>query len=188
MAKQYGAIAREILLYVATVGAIALALTSPYAASALLKAFQQKGRFREQNERQKFFRALNNLKKSRLVIMKEKKDGTFLVELTERGKRKVEEMEFENLQIPKPPKWDGIWRVVLFDIPRKKNKARDALRQKLQLLGFCQLQESAWVFPYPCTKEVEFIVEFFHAYSYVHIVQGKIKKDAELRKHFHLLL
>ena len=187
MARKYGAIAREILLYAAAAGAIALALTSPYAASALLKIFQQQGRFRKKEEQRKFFQSLNNLKRSRLVILKERGEGTFLVELTERGKRKVEEMEFENLQIPKPEKWDGLWRIVLFDIPRKKNKARDALRQKLQLLGFYQLQESAWAFPYPCTKEIEFIVEFFSVYQYVHIVQGEVKKDAELRKHFHLL-
>ena len=187
MARKYGDIAKEILLYVATAGIVAIALTSPYATSALLKAFQQKGRFRKQEEQRRFFQSLNHLKRSRLIILKEKGNGTFLVELTEQGKRKVEEMGFENLQIPKPEKWDGLWRIVLFDIPRKKNKARDALRKKLQLLGFYQLQESAWAFPYPCTKEIEFIVEFFRVYQCVHIVQGEIKRDAELRKYFHLL-
>lgn len=42
-------------------------------------------------------------------------------------------------------KWDGKYRIVIFDIPETKNKDRDWLRQELYLIGFKKLQESVMV-------------------------------------------
>ena len=146
------------------------------------------GYLKDKEEKKKFSQALWRLKNSRLVILKEKAEGKFIVELTEKGKRKVQEIKFEDLRIQKPSVWDKIWRIVIFDIPKKKKFARNALREKLKALGFFQLQKSVWVCPWPCEKEVEFIVELFEVAPYVNIVKaGEIQKDAYLRKYFHLL-
>lgn len=50
---------------------------------------------------------------------------------------------------PKKQKWDGYWRMIIFDVPEKKRKYRDYLRQMLKTLGFKELQKSIWVIPYP---------------------------------------
>jgi DNA-binding transcriptional regulator PaaX len=188
MAHKYGNITKEILFYLALGGAIVLAATSPYTANNILRYFQGKGHFKRLKEKLKFSQALSRMKSSRLIITKQNQNGNFLVELTEKGKHKVKELQFENLTIPRQEKWDTIWRIVLFDIPKKKNRARDALRQKLRSLGFIQFQESAWVYPYPCNQEIEFIVEFFEVYPYVQIIEArKVQNDLTLRKHFGLL-
>jgi len=44
-------------------------------------------------------------------------------------------------------KWDGKWRIVIFDIREKDRKDRDFLRFKLVSLGFGKLQESVYVTP-----------------------------------------
>lgn len=187
MTKQYGTIARTILLSLAIGGAITLAAVSPHAASLLFKHLLKQGRLKKLKSRRAFFDALYRIKKSRLLIISEKKGGIFKIELTEKGKRKIKEIQYENLQIPKPKKWDGIWRIVMFDIPKAKNKARDALRQKLKSMGFFQFQESAWAFPYPCNKEVEFLVELFAIYPFVQMIEArKIQNDLALKKHFKL--
>lgn len=189
MANQYRGTAKEILLYLAAGVAVALALTSPYAGFYLWKQLTKRKNSHEKEleERKKFSQAFARLKKSRLVITAQTHEG-FIVELTEKGRSKVQELQFTDLKIQKQEKWDGIWRVVIADIPNKKRKARDALREKLKHLGFYQLQESVWAIPYPCKNEIKFLVELFQLYPYVNILETqKIEYDAQIRKYFHLL-
>jgi DNA-binding transcriptional regulator PaaX len=139
-------------------------------------------------QRKKFANALAYLKKSRCILLSEKPDGTYAAQLTEKGKRKIREFQIDDLGIAKPKKWDGVWRVVIFDIPNDERNARDALRNKLKLLGFYQLQKSVWVFPYPCQPEIEFLVELFQVYPFINILEARhINNDVFLREHFHLL-
>lgn len=49
-------------------------------------------------------------------------------------------------------KWDGKWRLVIWDIPEKRRQARDLLRFKLKQLGFKQWQQSVWASKIDCTK------------------------------------
>jgi len=44
-------------------------------------------------------------------------------------------------------KWDGEWRIVVFDIPEKFKKIRRLLRRNLTVLGFVPWQKSVWVSP-----------------------------------------
>ncbi len=184
MTKPYGTITKTILISLAMGGAIILAATSPRVATLLFKYLLKKTN-RKVMKQKEFALAFSRLKISRLIIIKEKGDGTFVVELTEKGKRKIQEIQFEELHIQKPKKWDGIWRIVIFDIPKTKNNARDALRQKLKHLQFYQLQESTWVHPYPCNQEIEFLVELFGVYPYVQLIEAsKIQNDLKLREYF----
>jgi len=51
-------------------------------------------------------------------------------------------------------KWDGVWRVVMYDFPENKKSKRDSLRRLLKKLGFAQWQISVWVSPHPVIKEL----------------------------------
>ncbi|TSC55911.1 MAG: phenylacetic acid degradation operon negative regulatory protein [Parcubacteria group bacterium Greene0714_21] len=142
---------------------------------------------KSKEKQKRFSQALWRLKKSHLIIRSETKEG-FVVELTEKGKRKVREMQLSHLRIPKQAKWDGMWRIVIFDIPEKIKGARLALTFRLKALGFFQLQKSVWVHAYPCGKEIELLTELFGISPYVNLITAKeIKDDARLKKHFHLL-
>jgi len=50
-------------------------------------------------------------------------------------------------------RWDGRWRLVLFDVPRTCNTTRDKLRRYLQSRGFGYLQNSVWITPDPVNEE-----------------------------------
>lgn len=54
-----------------------------------------------------------------------------------------------------PPKWDGNWYLVNFDIPEKLRKKRDTFRDNLKILGFGKLQKSIWIYPYNLLGDVE---------------------------------
>lgn len=110
------------------------------------------------------------LKKRKLIKIIQTKDGKTSVKLTNQGKKRIREFVFDAITITKPDKWDGLWRVVIFDIPIEHNKARAALRRKIKELGFKQLQESAWIFPYECEDEILFVAKIFEVEKYVEIM------------------
>ena len=118
-------------------------------------------------------------------IIKSTEDGMIIkFELTKKGKELLRGYEFYNLKTEHPKKWDGKWRFIIFDIPEKSRYARDIFRDKLKNLGFFMLQQSVWVYPYECKKEIDFILEFLGLRSYVLYFEVEIERDAWLRKYF----
>ena len=123
----------------------------------------------------------------KLVEYKEKPDGSIEIILTEKGKLKALEGKIDELEIEIPRNWDKLWRIVIFDIPEKKKRARDALRRKLKELGFLELQKSVFIFPYECKDEIEFIVEVFEIRRYVrYLIVKEITNEEELLLKFKL--
>ncbi|MCL4382302.1 hypothetical protein M1545_00725 [Patescibacteria group bacterium] len=51
-------------------------------------------------------------------------------------------------------KWDGKWRMVIFDIPEISKTKRDGLRRKLKELGFAQWQKSVYITPFDVAVEL----------------------------------
>jgi len=83
------------------------------------------------------------------------------ISLTEEGKKKAGRFQIDSLQIQTPKRWDGKWRIVLFDIENSKNIKRNALRGKLKELGFYLYQKSVWIHPYKCDDEIKLLKDFF---------------------------
>jgi phenylacetic acid degradation operon negative regulatory protein len=50
-------------------------------------------------------------------------------------------------------RWDGQWRLVLFDMPAGQNAQRERLRRYLREKGFGYLQNSVWITPDPLVEE-----------------------------------
>jgi len=94
------------------------------------------------------------------------KSGSTHVSLTKKGKLWALNFQLENIK-NKKEKWDGKWRMVAFDIPEKYKRGRDALRQRLKNIGFCELQKSVFITPYDCEKEMMLLVKFFELDKYV---------------------
>lgn len=131
-------------------------------------------------------RSLKYLQKKKLVSLKEA-DGELVASFKEKGKEVFYKYKIDELQIKKPRRWDGKWRVVIFDIPEKKRLGRDVLRAKLKDLGFYCLQRSVFVHPYPCQREIELIKEVYEIGPYVYYLEvGFIDREAKLRRHFKL--
>lgn len=138
-------------------------------------------------DRQYLYRIISEFHHDRLVDYREREDGTTDIILTEAGKKQVLSFKIDTMVIPKPTHWDRKWRLVFFDIPEAKRRARDALRLKLRELGFRELQKSVFAHPYPCTDEINFIVEFFEMRNHVHLAEvAKLSNDSKLRLHFNL--
>lgn len=177
-----GELAKQILLASATGLAIATVLLLPGSATMftpLAKRFKTR--------KHSFVKSLKALKRDRLIDFREEKNFSKIV-ITEKGREKLLKYDLDNLEIKKPKKWDGIWRVVTFDVPENKKAARNALRSKLKELGFHQLHKSVFIYPYPCLSEVQFIEEIFKVGPYVNFIEAKrIDGDEWLKSEFDLL-
>jgi len=187
--SKYSDLSKDIILGLAVAGVIAIAATSPFFLINLANFFiKNKKYLKKEYDEHKVACAFERLKRNRLIILREI-DGKFKVELTEKGRRKVKEIKFDDMAIKVPPVWDKKWRIVIFDIPEKQRKrARNALREKLQKLGFYQLQKSVWALPYPCEKEIQFLCELFDINRFVNIIiANKIYNDIIVKKYFNLL-
>ncbi|OGE19333.1 CRISPR-associated endonuclease Cas2 [Candidatus Daviesbacteria bacterium RIFCSPLOWO2_02_FULL_41_8] len=66
-------------------------------------------------------------------------EGRILVKLTGKGRN---QLAIEKALIQK--KWDGNFRIVIFDIPEKHRKVRNVFRHRLKEWGFRAWQKSVW--------------------------------------------
>jgi phenylacetic acid degradation operon negative regulatory protein len=150
--------------------------------------FEQNGRkFPKNSTKKQAARSLYGLQKNTLIRIT-KRNGKFEIRLTEKGRKKFKEVQLENIQIVKPPRWDGKWRVLIFDIPENSRRyAREVLRGKVKQWGFYQLQKSVWVCPWPCEDEIQLAAELYEVAPFVNIIiADKIMEDTFLQKHFGL--
>ncbi len=138
--------------------------------------------------RQALQRAINSLYISHLIKEKNNANGSTTLILNENGKKKALRFNIEKMEIKKPATWNGKWHIVIFDIPEKLKKLRDSLRLHFQEMGLIELQKSVLVYPYPCNKEIEFILELYNARKYVRfILAEEIDNELHLLKKFNLL-
>src|SRR3989338_469904 len=95
---------------------------------------------------------------------------------------------YYDIKIPVMKRWDKKWRIILFDIPEKHKKARDALARVLKNIGCRQFQKSVFVHPFECRNEIDFVIESFSMRPYVRfIVADSIDNELHLKKYFDLL-
>lgn len=143
--------------------------------------------FEENYPNKKVKNAFHSLKRRKFVKTIKNKNGKIKIKITKRGEKRIKEFFINDLKIYKQSKWDGKWRVLIFDIPIKMNHAREALRKKIRELGFYQFQGSVWFYPYPCEDEILTIAEFFEVGEYIEIITAeKVLHEKELIKHFKL--
>lgn len=137
-------------------------------------------------EDRKISQAYRGLRRYRFVrYVKEYGDNVYFI--TPKGETKLSDILIDDIEIKNPKKWDGKWRLVMYDFPIRFKKARNAFRFKLKQLGFSQFQKSAWIYPYPCEGEILFVADFYGVRKYIEILEvDKILDDKKLKVHFGL--
>ncbi len=130
------------------------------------------------------FLKLYNLQRSGFVTKKEKKNQSFF-HLTPKGKLQI--LKYLQLERLKAGKWDGRWRVIIFDLPETIKKWREYLRTELKNLGFYPLQESVYITPYPVTGEIDHLLKEWNLRKYFrYLTISEIDNEDELKLVFGL--
>jgi len=179
---------REIL-FIAAAGPVLLSSLFLPNASQMLKPLIKWRKNWDKIDRRRIQEAIKRLNNKRLIELAEK-GGKLYIKITVDGKQLVKNFDYESLELPQSKTWDKKWRLVIFDIPDKKRKERQAFSKKLKDLGFYPLQESVFVYPRDCRDEIDFICEFLSISRCVNycLVETLDKKEGDLRKIFNLEL
>ncbi|MBI3955950.1 hypothetical protein HY339_01690 [Candidatus Gottesmanbacteria bacterium] len=180
---------KHILTYLGIGATIATAFVSPNAAGAITKMFYsptfsydpEGWKWHNKGYLRQSLRRLEAQKLIKYAVV----DGQALITITKEGKTKVLKYALENLEVKKPQSWDGKWRVVIYDIPARDRSLQLVIRDALKAMGFYQMQESVYLFPYPCYDEVEFLRSFYNAGSMVkYLLVTKLEDDTLYREYF----
>ena len=176
-----GELAKEILMAVAGVALLAGCIAMP-GLTKVIPLFGSRGA----SDRQRARQAMKRLESKKLIRIFTR-DNNEVVEITKAGKKKVLEYNLNDMKLKKPLKWDGWWRVVMFDIPQPKKRARDAVSRKIRELGMYPIQKSVFVSPYVCKNEIDFIGEFFGVREHIIYMKAKeIEGVGKLKEYFHV--
>jgi len=146
----------------------------PMALQPIFKMRGQKG----------FMKLLKKLQNKGIIYL-----GGERVKLTPRGLKLQKELKLEQIILERPKEWDGLWRLVSYDIPDALKEKRDWFRQTLIRLGFRKVQESLWVFPFECKEEIAVIAKDCGVASYVIVMMtDNVPNEEEWESDFDLNL
>ena len=163
-------VAGKYLLKLLAVGGVCTtALVAPNVFVVYGEVKKRKGFFHQKGTQKNLY----YLKRQGYVKYTRQKKDEYLIEITERGMNEVLREGFKKLHIRKGQRWDGKWRIVMFDIPERYKWGREGFRRRLEEIGCRQLQKSVFVTPYRCKKEVVLISEIYGVKEFVKIIRTK---------------
>lgn len=174
-----GELAKEILKGLAIGGFIVMCLAMPNLAQVvdLFKPRNSRDRYRVKQ-------AIRGLQKRNMIRLVNR-NGHEVVEITKDGKRRVLDYDLENMQLKTNMKWDGKWRIVMFDIPQSKKRVRDAVSYRIKEIGMYPMQKSVFIFPHSCRNEIDFVGGVFGVRdNIIYIEATRIDDGEKVRRHF----
>ena len=182
--RKIGQVQRKVLLLL--LAGFALGLThSPTRQFRIIK--QVAAEWRKINQ-QSLRNAIKLLYRSRIVEAKDNHNGTTTLVLSEEGRRLALTYDLDKMNISRPRRWDGKWRMILSDIPESKKKSREHLRYHLKRLGFIEFQKSVYLFPFECEKEMKYLIEYLYIKKYArYALLEKVKNEIDLKNHVKLI-
>ncbi|KKT16273.1 MAG: Transcriptional regulator, PaaX family, partial [Parcubacteria group bacterium GW2011_GWB1_43_6] len=108
-------------------------------------------------------------------------------QLTKEGEKVLRKWELADYSLRRPKKWDGKWRMIIFDIPEKKRGVRKQITMLFNQAGFYRLQDSVWVYPYDCEDVIGLLkTDFGIGKDLLYVIANEIENDRHLRHEFGL--
>jgi phenylacetic acid degradation operon negative regulatory protein len=141
---------------------------------ATFEIFDAKNYYARDIEDYRNWRVRNHIQPRSFYELKRKgliksNDESFFV--TDAGLKRINSYLFENIKIQKPKKWDGLWRVIIFDIPEHLRPRRDRFRRKLKELGFVDIQKSVFCYPHECINELNLLARACEVEEYITVLE-----------------
>ena len=125
---------------------------------------------------------IKRLQKQKIVKARDH-NGSKVIVLTEKGRTKFLEYKLDEMTI-RPSKWDGKWRLIIYDISKHKTRSQRAFREMLKRLKFLMVQKSVYLFPYPCEGEIESLKQYYDVQDQVMTLTVKGMESEEIYKKY----
>lgn len=132
-------------------------------------------------------RTLQQLEKRKILNL-EIKNKEVYVEVEDIWNKEIVKYSIQSLlELKQKSEWMGKWFLVIFDVPEIERNKRYYLREFLKEIGFYQYQQSVYVFPYECEKEVVLIKKIIEGGKYLsYIIADKVEYETKLKTYFRL--
>ena len=179
-----GVVAKTILKCLAGAGLLTMAILAPNAIQSLSMFGIGKRKYHLNSYLKT---TVNNLHRRGMIDFRQDGENRYIV-LTEKGEKILAEYEVRDyLFTGSKTRWDGKWRVVIFDIHEKDRALRNMLRDSLTNIGFEKVQNSVWVFPYDCEDFIFLLKTNFElGKNVLYLVVDRLENDKWLREGFGL--
>lgn len=165
-----------ILQTIAAAGVVSVAVMAPNALQ-MMKVFGLKP---VRRQREYITAAQDRLMKKGLIELK----GETLC-LTAAGEALLTKIDAKRTSLKKPKRWDGKWRMLIFDIPERRRGTREKLRRTLLAAGFARVQDSVWVYPYECEEFIALLKgDLLVGRDMRYIIADSLEGDERYRTHF----
>ena len=171
--------AEETLKVLAGLGMVGLGLLMPGPTSLLVKELNSR-------ERSRYTRMWKRWEKEKIIEIDYNCPNP-VVKITEKGIKRALCFKISELNLKKPKSWDKKWRVVIFDVTETRKRNRDYFSSTLVHLGFYRLNDSVFVYPYPCLDEIEYLRQISGIGDEVtYMTVESIEMGDDLKSHFDL--
>lgn len=138
-------------------------------------------------DQRNFNRSVHSLAKEKMIEEIHLPDGSIKLVLTKKGQWQAKRLSLlgNSIKFKIPEKWDGKWRLVIFDIPEKDRLFRRILREHLWELKFYKLQQSVFISPHPFEKPILELVDIYEAQEYVRVCTAvMVDNEEKLKEYF----
>ena len=167
-----------ILGSVAVAGVLSVGLLAPNVLGAMAKL----GTIPKSRQKEYVSSSASKLTKRGLL----KFNGVYY-ELTKKGVSQLMRWKLSDYKLEKPKKWDGKWRIIIYDILEKKKGTRKQISLLFNQAGFYRLQNSVWVYPYDCEDTIGLLkTDFGVGRNVLYVIADEIENDRHLRSEFGL--
>ena len=173
-----GSLERDILADLSAGDLLYGFLLSAHSSRLMFKRAREHAQYRYRKKK-----AIERLKKMKFII-----EHGHKLSITEKGADALgDAIHATAALLQNGTRWDGRWRIVVFDIPEKYRLLRNHVRNILKRAGFVQLQQSVWVFPHDCKELVQLIQRESALSKFIlYGVLERIESEERLKKLFRI--
>lgn len=126
-------------------------------------------------------RVTAELHRQHLVEMTKEKHHLRL-QLSVKGIHRLQRSLLDDIAISEPQNWDGLWRMVTYDIPRSQSASRRLFATQLKRLGFSMVRESVWFHRNPCFDAVLELAKYCNIQRHITLAEISRLDNVTLEK------
>ena len=126
-------------------------------------------RYKIKKDAKRFQRLISYLKRKGLIKIQGIKNSEAIL-ITPRGQEKLSRIIDKIRSTQFKRRKDGKWQMIMYDIPKNRNRERQFFRRELKALGYKMVQKSIWASPYNVIMETKRLIDKYEFWDFVRVL------------------
>lgn len=125
--------------------------------------------YKSRQDARRFQKLISYLKNKGIIKIKEIENKEAIL-ITPKGQNKISDIIIKVQSANLKKRKDKKWQMIMYDIPKNKNRERQFFRKELKLLGYQMIQKSIWASPYNVIIETRQLIEKYKFWGFVRVL------------------